>query len=49
MKTADLYDAVMNEEISSDEAVMTLKSFDSDIRYTDINDLRETQLDKESQ
>ncbi|MBQ1756801.1 MAG: hypothetical protein IIZ98_00530, partial [Erysipelotrichaceae bacterium] len=49
MKTSDLYDAVMNEEISSDEAVMTLKSFDSDIRYTDINDLRETQLDKENQ
>ncbi|MBR2826570.1 MAG: U32 family peptidase [Erysipelotrichaceae bacterium] len=49
MKTADLYDAVMNDEITPEEAVVTLKSFDSSIRYTDINDLRETQLDKENQ
>ena len=48
MNVADLYDAIMNDDISYEEALRTLRSFDPEIRYTDINDLKETQLDKET-
>ncbi len=47
LKVVDLYDAVVNNLLSPEQALENLKQIETTIDYMDINELRETWLDKE--
>ncbi|MBR0474231.1 MAG: U32 family peptidase [Erysipelotrichaceae bacterium] len=47
LKTLKLYEGVLNGSITAEEAINELKEFDETVRYADINELKETWLDKE--
>ena len=47
LKTTELYADVLQGKISAESAVEMIREYDNTVRYADINELKETWLDKE--